>query len=690
MKSVSLYLNWAKAVASLLSLILILSTISATLANAQADVEPSLIRGPVTVVSPNILDFGPVQEGEVGRESITVSNVGDAELIVSNIILAGHTPFDFCGLVPTGFVLIPSASKIIEICFSPTEAGTYEDEIVISSNDPLNPNKVIPVIGEGVPQDAPEGDLDVDYDRDGKIDNVKDDPKEAETVKYLVKGALVLANLDDDAEEKKVDAGDDEITSVKDQEDFSKMIVRQIVLPHDGWTAFLEITKGAEHIRVFKDFDKGAKSILGPVPGKPGHWDIVLEYKIPSSDLAKGDIDFYVEGITPGEQVMIELKVYLGDELQKASSDAIQMLVTPIIFHPNTHKTNRMFYSNWRIGRGRNSLFTAPFQKEAQKLLGKGSTIGIRTVAGTFVQDIFEIGYQRNPSNHAGKKITMPTVVDVPWQVHSLNNYPKDSLLAPNFGFLKLGGEVDNTGADYGGNLETIPEFQADLPFGHIVIGENMSQKFKDFLVKQKVQAKGETKLVILPVDPDKGSTVFHVDEVINVVPSSTGKKFKVVIGDLDEAIDRLKKNVQKNSPKALRELKEKYTSDDNKNALKKIREQLSSILKILKDEAGLEDADIVSIPVLYPLEFAKGYGLPNAINLQVIDQKVFVPSPVYEKGTNKKKSKRFIPFSNLIRKNLKEAGVKNSDIIFVDTSEMSGFGGEAHCATNSDRKPPD
>lgn len=665
----------------------IMVALSASASALAVDDGPGPDFDPAIEVSPEQIDFGGVRVGETARGVLEIANRGEGILIVRELILVEGTHFDFCDGAPIDIEIVPLELVGIDVCFTPADARLLEDEVEIQSNDPLRPTVTVPVSGEGMedPQDDPVGDLDVDTDRNGKIEE-KDDGDEAKKVEYKKKGALVLANLDDDdgdPKKKKVDAeADNIITSAKDMEDFSKMIVRKVDLP-EGWSAWLEIKdEGGRHIRVYREFGKGASSIMGPVPGKDS---FPVTYQIPNADLAK-DIDFYIEGITPGKEVRIQLQLFKGAEEQKASGDEVKILVTPIIFHPNTHKTDRMFYSTWRGLRGNNKKFINDFKPQAEKLIGKGA-VSIDSISGTFVQDIFEIGYQKNPANHAGKQITMPTVVDVPWQSRSLNDFPRDELLKPDFGLFKLGGEVDDSGgADYGGNLETIPEFQADLPFGHLVVGENMSEELKKFLVEQKVQAKGDTKLVILPVDPKKGSTVFHVDEVINVVPSSKGKKFKVVIGDLDMAIDLLKKS----GTKELKALKQTYTDKDNKKALDGIREQMKKVKEILKTDAGLADSDFVAIPVLYPLKFGPdgSYGLPNAVNLQVIDAKVFVPSPVF--GTTKKgKSRVFMPFQNTVRKNLEDGGVAKADIIFVDTSEMSGFGGEAHCATNADRKPP-
>ncbi len=531
-------------------------------------------------------------------------------------------------------------------------------------------------------------DLDADTNRDGNIDN-KDDADEAKNVDYLKTGALVLANLDDDNSVQKPDTADDVITSEKDFGDFSKMIVRKMTLP-EGWSGQLQILEGGEHIRVFKELKKDAKSIMGYVNGQA---TFPIQYTIPTADLEKGDVAFYIEGISPGKEATIVLQIAKKEFVLDICEDTVRIMVTPLIFHSNLQPTKRVFFSDWQLGGllG-NEKFVKVFKEESGKIVGAVNVVSIleKKSGGIFAQDIFEIGYQKNPSNHEGKLVIMPTVLDNPWQIHGLSSYPELQLLKPDFGLqrgtssMSSGPEyVDLEGGDYGGNLEAIPPFQNDLPFGQLIIGDNMQTEMKEFLIDQKVQAKDGKTLVILPVDPKNGSVVFHVDEVCNIVPSSKDKKFKVVVGDIDSGINLLKASTSNE----LKTLRDKYVTKKNEDLaiIKGISDQLFKIKDILKKDGGLAESDIVRIPVLYPFEFTEGYGLPNAVNLQVVDNKIFIPNPIYDKA----KGTVFMPMQKEIIKQLGNAGVNVKDIIFVNTTQMSGYAGEAHCATNAERKVP-
>jgi len=57
--------------------------------------------------------------------------------------------------------------------------------------------------------------------------------------------------------------------------------------------------------------------------------------------------------------------------------------------------------------------------------------------------------------------------------------------------------------------------------------------------------------------------------------------------------------------------------------------------------------------------------GLPNPINLQAIQGKIYMPDPFYE------------PFRHYIREQV------SPDVIFVNTVHFWNHGGDAHCGTN-------
>ncbi|HUT04988.1 MAG TPA: choice-of-anchor D domain-containing protein [bacterium] len=95
------------------------------------------------------LDFGQVNVGEEGSDTLTITNVGDADLTIENI--STDDPVfvaAFEGSLP--IALGPSGSLEIEVVFSPDEEGVFDAALTIASDDPDTPSLAVDLSGEGV------------------------------------------------------------------------------------------------------------------------------------------------------------------------------------------------------------------------------------------------------------------------------------------------------------------------------------------------------------------------------------------------------------------------------------------------------------------------------------------------------------------------------------------------------------
>jgi hypothetical protein len=103
-------------------------------------------------VRPLVLNFGIVKFGITPPPSLpfTIQNVGDADLVVNSVTIRGgvSSPFDFCGLVFTGFTLRPGEARTLRVCFSPKTVGPVLDEVLIQSNDPDEATEVVVLLGD--------------------------------------------------------------------------------------------------------------------------------------------------------------------------------------------------------------------------------------------------------------------------------------------------------------------------------------------------------------------------------------------------------------------------------------------------------------------------------------------------------------------------------------------------------------
>lgn len=104
------------------------------------------------------IDFGDVTQASLTSETVTITNVGDANLNIGNIgnvnVLA--LPFSIINDNCSSQTILPLASCTIGIQFEPTVAGSFSDSLDIASNDADEPSVVVSVSGTGVSLPVPD------------------------------------------------------------------------------------------------------------------------------------------------------------------------------------------------------------------------------------------------------------------------------------------------------------------------------------------------------------------------------------------------------------------------------------------------------------------------------------------------------------------------------------------------------
>ena len=100
-------------------------------------------------VSHAIIDFGNLNAlGDVDTEVVTVKNVGDADLNVTDLRL--NTGSSVYTLTPLGSsILAPSQQSDFSVAYDPVTYETNTDSVTITSNDPDEPTVTIPIAGAG-------------------------------------------------------------------------------------------------------------------------------------------------------------------------------------------------------------------------------------------------------------------------------------------------------------------------------------------------------------------------------------------------------------------------------------------------------------------------------------------------------------------------------------------------------------
>jgi hypothetical protein len=105
---------------------------------------------PAVNLNPNTLDWGEQPIGSAGEpQTVHVTNVGQGDLTINGVNLAGTNPDDFTFEAGcTGFVMRPGDSCLITVRFTPRSAGPRTAELTLTDNAPDTPQH-LPLRGVG-------------------------------------------------------------------------------------------------------------------------------------------------------------------------------------------------------------------------------------------------------------------------------------------------------------------------------------------------------------------------------------------------------------------------------------------------------------------------------------------------------------------------------------------------------------
>lgn len=104
-------------------------------------------------VLPRSVRFGPVAQGQMATESVSIQNTGDADLVITAVrtTSAEFSATNSAGAVP--FTVPPFTSAVTaEVTYQPMSAGPHWGSLVIESNDAPRSPLTIPLSGGAVPR----------------------------------------------------------------------------------------------------------------------------------------------------------------------------------------------------------------------------------------------------------------------------------------------------------------------------------------------------------------------------------------------------------------------------------------------------------------------------------------------------------------------------------------------------------
>uniref|UniRef100_A0A3Q2PPM4 Protein-arginine deiminase n=1 Tax=Fundulus heteroclitus TaxID=8078 RepID=A0A3Q2PPM4_FUNHE len=552
---------------------------------------------------------------------------------------------------------------------------------------------------------AVEISLDVDADRDGVVE--KNNPNKG-SWKWGPNGhgAILLVNCDRDSEKDNIKTTDSEevnISKASDLKDMSLMVLRTrgpARLPK-GYKLTMYISQGnPKCVQVFR---AGSPEVVKNSHDFVKDYPLVLSSEVRSQEVpypgGSAEMNFYVEGLRfPDEDFdgLISINLNLMEQIIEGIpetpifTDKVVFRVAPWIMTPNTLQPLEVFVCSTSDNR--------QFLKEMKHLVTKNG-YKLRTInedmnrGDRWIQDELEFGYIDSPHH------SFPVVLDSP-RDRDLKDFPYKELLGPDFGHVtRVARSRDVSTLDSFGNLEVSPPVTVNgknYPLGRILVGvafpetykrQNMTKVVRDFLWAQKVQ-----KPVALFSD---WLYVGHIDEFMTFVPAPDRKGFRLLLASPDAGY-KIFRRLQEDGhgrAKMFDGTFEPVTVDQILRD-KNLRAQNTDVQSwidwnrdVLKKELGLDDDDIIDLPILFKrLEENNKYSAvayyPDMVNMIVLGKNLGIPKPFGPKVNGRCALEA--EMCSLLE------GLGLNCTFIDDFASYHEKLGEVHCGSNVRRKPFD
>ncbi len=105
-------------------------------------------------VSPDPVDFGQVGQGDTALQTLTISSVGTAPLLITGLSLdpTGDPAFGFASSAKANVTLAPGSSVPLALRFSPgaQTPTSAKGAVIVTSTDPNQPSLSVPLTGQAI------------------------------------------------------------------------------------------------------------------------------------------------------------------------------------------------------------------------------------------------------------------------------------------------------------------------------------------------------------------------------------------------------------------------------------------------------------------------------------------------------------------------------------------------------------
>jgi protein-arginine deiminase len=524
-----------------------------------------------------------------------------------------------------------------------------------------------------------KGQIAADVNRDGKVEVGADN--QGKNKWTLKRGALFFNNNDSDQDTKTPDYADAVVNGPEDLRDLAVLKVKKITdLPKDSRVVISVDDASLGRVRLFLKTDKNDYRTL----------NLMDDGNIDPAQISREDLELMIEANSyadkswSGETVV---EVTVKSPNRGIESDSVRLKVAPFILLSNLN-TGITLYA--REFPGRNEAFI----KSLSELVPRAGAELVVVPDGepypqysVWLQDTLEIGYSEMP----GQKMNVVLKAN---RGRSLDNYAKDGLLEPDFGWIQVGtyrekygrGRGGNGWLDWYGNLEVTPPLPK-YPHGRIYYGYNPDGPKEASLNPDIVSMLDAQEIQGPALKLDTGWLLIkHVDEVISFLPSGNPERpYKVLVVDAETMIALLEKWMEEGIGEVpmLDLYSKKATVSSfamNKNLidlnLSLQKNRIEPNIDLLKRELGLREEDFIRVPSLFDKNGVSV--VPNMVNSTVLNGHIFIVTP----------NGPVIEGKDLLEEEMRQL-LSGLPMVphFVDARQYHKWGGEVHCATNVRRK---
>jgi len=546
----------------------------------------------------------------------------------------------------------------------------------------------------------------VDTNRDGVLSTDDDPGKGAWSAE---RGAVFLANIDDDDEDGDDDASDDDVDGEADELDLARVEITPWLEAPEGAHGTLEIDEAAgDRIRMFRQDGTAWSEVEAPIA-------------LDAAALLAGTA-FAIEGLGMMEDDEWDGRVTLTLTVHEAAAKAGEKPVAPILVQSavlrqapmvipwNTAPTLRVFVSDI------NSFAGAP-------LIGAIDNATADVDIESFIidaldpdyvfpdqwtQDFFEIGASYLPSEGGLHRMGVGIRLKPP---QGSGFFVDKEIYGPDYAAIypfpnSYDPFLDGSSLDYGGNLEVVPPHDG-YPVGRLLVGSTPARHADPtfFAMLEAQYAQGPV------LEPDtEWLIVGHIDEVVSFVADpSSPRGWRALLQAPREAWDLLQAAVNADPAaadlvlfdnkawidfstgfpySAERTIGQVLADADLAVAQDVAQARADELREFLKDEVGLTDEDFVELPLLWWTFAASPSGglrhvaySPSVVNLLTFNGVAIVSSvfgPV-QSGQD--------ILEQVTRQRLEALGL---DVRFVDVWDLyHRLDGGVHCGSNVDRTLP-